>query len=144
MGRFVLLLFLLIGSSAGCAEPNGYAALPLAGNQVYESHGYSNGSQLDFVLIEIYSNPQTAAQMSEERVKDDVLVISLDVGDQQIENIRGNEKLYIIHDDELTIYDLHCDEGDVSDVVGSIPGFKSAEQFKAYCVKTLTSTDGGA
>jgi hypothetical protein len=107
---------------------------------VYESHGYSVGSSIDFVLIEIYSDPETAQQKSDERVRDHVLKISLNVGDQQIENIRGTQKLYMIHDDELTIYDLDCDDGDLSDVVGSIPHFTTVDEFIASCVNALTST----
>jgi hypothetical protein len=146
MLRSFSILTVLSAACAGCnapsfTEPNAYAALPLAGHQVYESHGYSVASSIDFVLIEIYSDPETAQQTSNERVKDDVLKISLNVGDQQIGNIRGTQKLYIIHDDQLTIYDLDCDDGDVSDVVGSIPHFKTVDEFIESCVETLTSTN---
>lgn len=132
----MLRAVILILVSAGCAgctapsvlEPNGYAAVKFAGNQVYESHGYSLGSSIGFVLIEIYSDPETAQRTSAEQVRDDGLTIALNVGGQQIDNIRGTQKLY-------------CDDGDVSDVVGSIPSFSTADEFILFCVETLTALE---
>jgi hypothetical protein len=124
-------------------QPDAFAALPLAGNQAYETHGYSFGSKVDFVLIEIYSDPKTADAMSARQVTHDGFSITLDVGDQQVENIRGTQKLYIIHDDTLETYNLDCTDGDVGDVVGSIPGFASVSEFTDFCVEKLTAGKDG-
>lgn len=81
--------------------------------------------------------------MSAKQVTYDGFSITLDVDDQQIESIRGTQKLYIIHDDKLETYDLDCTDGDVGDVVGSISGFASVSEFTDFCVEKLTSGKDG-
>lgn len=45
MFRKIAILLLLVCTCTGCMQPDAFAALPLAGNQVYETHGYSFGSK---------------------------------------------------------------------------------------------------
>jgi len=96
-------------------DDGGYSgqAFPLGSATVDTSYGYSHG-MVHYVLIEVYDPSRVGQNLHPKNVTNAGGYTSVHVGDERIANIYNTQKLYVVHNEQLTIFDLKdCAEQDV-------------------------------